>query len=192
MYENLNRNDLTQLFMNTVVRYNKEPVFIHGITEDNLLNTRKVVDGKLFKVLSPTDKKFDFTPVSLGLVNQGLSTFLFERIPMRAYRVGLSRENSKLKAVHRDWDEGDMRKLETLQAYGLYDCILNKYPTVKEALDQMAESKIHSRAIDRVFSIDRNHIICHRGVSVGMVNSENGQPIFHPPKSYLKLLWREE
>lgn len=187
MYEQLNRADLDMMFKGSIVVYNKTPVLITGVDEDNNLNLSRLTSiNKKVKSANPDDPKFDFTPVKLGMCNVGNSTVFVERMPMRAYKIGVCKETLK---VH-DFKSSRMEDLDKIMSFrdltSLKETILDEYPSLEWSLANVGKEGRIASAFTRWFAIDKAHRLYHKNKEVGMINADNAKPVFFPHKSYLK------
>lgn len=188
MYDEISNEDKNQLFAESIVFYDKEPVYIRQVDRD-FYRTSLVKTPEYTKIKSFDDPLFDFTPPSLGFCDLFGSSCFFSRTAKRQYKIGLSSTNvKKLFCV-----ETKNRIPNTIFFPELRNTLLNLYPSVEESLSKLNkdESTLLCTSISREFAVSKDHLLYHCTTQIGMINSENGKPLFQKSKSYLAPLFEE-
>jgi hypothetical protein len=191
MYEKISRADLEQLFYTSVIRYDGIPVYIRATAENGLVQAKEIAAEKDSVWLRITDDKFDFTPVPLGFCNIEGKALLLSRRPSRHFQVGLTSRTLVMSWVNGESDRRAEEAMKSMQHKGLRDCILNKFPSMEEALQKLKDKEHSTIAISRSFALDRDHRIYFRKNAIGLYDKESKQPVFFGTKSYMKTLWEE-
>lgn len=193
MYEDLSLDDAKQLFHRTLVRHNNRPVVIREVVGRKGNFAANLLDLSSLNMVEPVpllDKGFDFTPVSLGYVNEGLDTFYVCRQPKRAYKVGLSAENISVNGIRNtNSSVNSYENILCLNSKGLAATIQKQYPSMNEALDKLVNKQVRSIGIMPSFAIGPDFQLYFKGQSVGIIDSDNGKPVFLGNKAYLKSIW---
>jgi len=178
MFEHISIDDLVQLFKHTVFRYEGKPVYVSHIDQKKNLTLCDVNTRAPLVIRSISDKRFDFTPVPLGMVNESGNAFWVRRVPRRAWKQGLSGENIAVSRLPGAVSMAGWHEVNALQSEGLVNCILNIYPKIKEAMDSLAGvAPPRSVAISRHFAVSRNASLFFKEKKVGNVNAANGKPV---------------
>lgn len=193
MFNDANMNDLEMMFLNSVILYAGWPVRVESIgcnQDRNVLNmyVRSLATGRKRHV-DIDDKFLDFTPVQLGMVN-GMGTAVFAaRRALRRYKQGLTRDALNVFVLDLRHHTGAELRSEIREFHhkGFVSCIKGNYPSLKESLEAVTTGK-EASAFSRVFAVDSDMNLFYKTSKVGMVNSDNGNLIFQPKKSYLKTL----
>lgn len=185
MYENLERHDLQQIFNETILLYEKNPVFVRSVGEDGLLNLE--VFGTQKRISRPaTDVNFDFTPIPLGMCNCDKKAVFLSRAPKRQFKQGLSVQSliitpldgyRKGNEAEYIWDRG---------AHGtIISMVKGVYPTITEAIKAIEENVSETVAFHRYFAINGESEVFFKGKRVGMYDQKKKDFIFNKSKEYL-------
>lgn len=186
-YEEAGLDDLNTLFLQTVIRYKKQPVYVKAITNNRELVLQALENVKeKFPEISLTDSDLDFTPVPLGFANYNGNAFYLSRIPSRQYKQGLASNNLVVDCL----TEGNKtalasKELKKVCNRSISSCILGKYPSLQQALKLITEGAL-SVAFHRQFAVDEDWNILYKTESVGSVNGDTGEVWFKRTKGYLK------
>lgn len=186
MYAEASVADLRQMFDNTVVMYNKWPVFIKNINDRDEVVVKSLSTGKN-RILSFDDDRFDFTPVSLGLVNCEGSCIHVARTPIRRWKQGFSFDHAKITEL--DGVRFGMKAGQALTSYGkeLVNTIKKNYPTYNEALE-LAFSGAEAVAFNNDFAVNKEGFLFYKYKKVGLIDEDNGNIVLMRGKAYLKVL----
>jgi hypothetical protein len=185
MYKELSEEDLRAMFEGTIVRYKGDPVYIKSAI-DRMLMLTDIVTQKVVDTVEPDSKHIDFKNMPLGFFNLDTGGAAWvSRVPQRQFKVGIVTGNLNISPVSQV-----LNVVSVKEAFKqpLIDAIKGKYPSKEEAIAAVEGKKKVSRAFNRFFAIDGDLNLYHRINKVGMINSENGKPIFHASKNYLKAL----
>lgn len=152
--------DKTRRLNNTVCLYDGQPVYVVtrvGWRSDKPLGEEEVYItdlGKSCDVYDPVDWKrvsytsdsFSYEAFPLGYVNYKGSCYYLVRAPVQAQSQGLCSSNLILPSDcwHRIW-----------MSLQMADCILNKYPTLTDALKEVTTKQVDSIAFHRRFCLGR-------------------------------------
>lgn len=191
MFEDASIEDIRMMFDNTIVMYGGWPVRVLScdtVDRVHVLNTRSLSTGA-DRTVPVTHKMFDFTPVSLGMVNSDKTCLFLARRALRRYKQGLSRESMLYKNITDPTDAFlNLRDaIRGLESKFLVNCIKGRYPSLPETLE-MVNKGVESQAFNRVFAIDSEMNLYFKHNKVGMIDSDNGKIVLQPRKSYLKTL----
>lgn len=190
MYKELSIGDLTTLFKGGVFIHKKTPVFVTGVTEDHTLIISDLKTEKNRKEICPDDESLSTKPVSLGLCNENGDVFWVERGPARVYNLGLCQQNVVTHNINKGYSIDNQVKIARLRkCEGLVDCILDKYPSLENAMGLVQNKEVKAIAFHKLFAFNKDFELVFKDKKVGMVNPDNGKPIFFPGKSYLKSIW---
>lgn len=176
MYEEASVEDLVAIFSETVVLYQKKPVFISSVNADKCFNTYSLENMKeKVGVLSVTDKDFDFLPVPLGFCNHNKDALFLQRIPKRQYKQGLCKTNLKVNTITDDADGDGIKQLQGIKVRSLSHCIGGLYPTLENAISLIVKEGYRSVAFARKLAIDTDLALFYTDYKVGMVDETTGK-----------------
>lgn len=155
--EYLNRNDIAMRLEGTFVFYKKVPYYVtlpENNIEDNAgawkyINLSPVQNprGKKIKV-DHTDPLLDTSAPTLGFMNWDSKAYYAYRKPVRKQWQGL---NSRAMGFAPMAPEGQWWFSEAFE-----HMLLNKYPTVQEAIRQVEDLEVKSAAFDRRLAVEKN------------------------------------
>lgn len=160
--------DLRTMYHHTVCMYKNKPYYIEEVGGRYQatcfdLSTQR---SKLIEI-----NEFDFTAPQrrLGFINAKRSVIYASRIPIRRYKVGLSKENMLFETLDVGYPDGGMAMLQhckSLQSVELGDTIFNRYPTIEEAFE-LLEAGHSCVAFDRQFAMASNGKLFYKTQVVG-------------------------
>lgn len=184
MYNEQKVEDIDQLFSKSIVRYKGLPVYCFGPDAEKRLRCQFIHTKEEIKEF-PDSPDFDFKPIPLGMFNSNNSCCFLQRIPKRQYKIGLTSDS--ISGVYAEQVHADKLLLEVRKAFSLnlFNTFTGNYPSIEEVL---AKEK-GVTAFSRVFAISHDGELFYKAVKVGMINGENGKPIFTNSKKYLHKIW---
>lgn len=179
MEKYLNRNDLHMRLHGTLCLWKGEPVKVHvddspGYPETSI--TVQPLNKNKSEVIDYTSDEFTPHGIKLGYVNYEGFAYFVSRLPLRRNMQGLTTGNINVS-------HGGPKAL--LFSKSMRDCILGKYPSIKEAREKF-EGMHSSVAISRNFSIVREgsfYYLDYRAKRVGTLNRDDTFQIFDSPNS---------
>lgn len=170
--EEIELHDLRQMFQNSLVRYNTEPVMI-GHVSAGFRADCVFIGNNEEQVLDLRDEKFDFKPVNTGYVNLQGYSFFITRLPRRQWKQGLSKDNVEIKYNLPYADDGRFEKayhrVVNLDCKPLYNTIKNIYPSLAQAVESFEDNNVEI-AFDRQFCVNKNGMLFYKGSEVGKVD----------------------
>jgi hypothetical protein len=128
MWKDLNDAQMRANF--TVVRYCSCPVYITSIkvsAAGGLLACFLHLSNSEKGEAHLEDPGWDWSPVPTGFVNTGKSVFYVQRVPVRKYKHGLSKENISVTPSR-------MGLLDIFKTKQMGDTICRRYPGYEEAM----------------------------------------------------------
>lgn len=179
MYDDLQGDDVEQLFADSIILYENKPVYVTEVIGKTLKCTPLKRGAASFQIPC-YDLNIKTKGLRLGFLNffknDVPGCVFFERKPIRQYKLGLCRNNVKLSAnitgmglPPHIWPGAQGEELEKT--------ILGNYPTLQEALTILEKYKKGSRAFSRYFCIDANYTLYYRSREIGLVMEDNAKPI---------------
>lgn len=167
----------------TVVRVTKtdEPVFIHMVHGSGICTVSMLKDMTVGKTFDIHLDDLNLEPVKLGYINAAGQASYMMRIPVRRgpNNQGLRQENSTC---------ANGRRLFTQPMDAVRNCIMNKYPSYKKALEgtRRTPNKLPKCiAFSRHWAICDNDLFYKNHLRVGSING-NGKPELTERFMYLK------
>lgn len=185
--------DLQTMYKDSVVMYKNKPYQIIDIGRNfiarcfNLL-TQRVEEHEINEI------EFTAPARRLGLINSPAGVFYAHRVPIRRYKVGLTRDNTSIQSIDIAYGanaNAHLRRCQDLTAPELADCIFNKYPSFIDAVEKVADGVIHSIAFDRQFAVDLHGRVFYKKQHVGKLLAEPKTVYdikFSPDREYLITL----
>lgn len=155
--------DLQMRLNKSLIRYKGRPFYVNDTAGAALFGIfTDTGDGK--DVALP-DKDLDVRPVPLGYVNTPKGSVYCTRQPHRRYKQGLCADSLTF--------EGKYSPRELLTSKPLAACVMNEYPSFKEAHDSVKKGK-GALAFSRRFCVERDDsgvmFLQYRGSNVGWIN----------------------
>ncbi|MBW1801306.1 MAG: hypothetical protein JRJ85_11335 [Deltaproteobacteria bacterium] len=177
MYDN--QRDANLYLHNSYVKYNGNPAFVRRVDEDMVVD---IIDMVAKERKDIPIEQLDLSPFKLGyfFYKRRNRTLYIERMPIRAWRRGLTRENLRIRNSDRGFlipHNGSNDMLEILAPD--YLPINLAYARAKE---NNSEYPFH-----RMFSIDLNGLVRYKTVIVGGYGAEEGI-VLVPNYKWLKEL----
>lgn len=164
------REDLIQMFVDSVCIHKNKPYYIHSINPKHVALCTSLMDQT--RVSLPIDEESFTAPTQrLGYVNIHGGFIYTSRKPIRRYKVGISSENFQYKAGDVGFAHGMAHAkdvLKTLSSKELGNCILGKYPKFREAIESIVVGD-GGVAFDRQFAVDAAFQILYKNSVVGSV-----------------------
>lgn len=180
--------DQRQMFQNSLVLYNTNPVWIGHIGYECVADCTMIGNNEEC-ALDLRDEKFDFTPVNTGYVNlQGYSFFL-SRSTRRQWKQGLSPDNISVKYNTLYTDNGRFEnayhRVKELRCKPIFNTVKNIYPSLEQAIESF-EDNVREVAFDRQFSVNHQGFLYYKGYLVGNVNLYSHKITFNNEYKYLE------
>lgn len=191
--------EITMRLQNTIVLYDKEPVYITRIQAGgqegddgkeiarvyfrSLPFTGKDGKAEVRKYLS--SRNFDLSPFKMGYFNHKGEAHYASRAPVRQNKQGLS-DNSVSFTDYAGRNSRNMGFATMVASQGFVDMVHNKYPSFKEAGDLLGDKDTSSVAISRSFAFHIDHdldalLLRHKGVKCGIA-MKSDKALKIPPK----------
>lgn len=191
MFEAISVEDLRTLFQNTVIRYDGRLVSVHAISGGRDLTLHDIVTNDRVAIRNITDKKFDFMPLPLGMINDvNGSAYWSCRVPRRQWAQGCRTDNVKFERIGRA-GTGYSETLDFL-GQGIVDCVNNKYPGITNVVEDLFKGTTSSRAVHKLFAISGKAFeIFYKNKKVGKLNHDNGSAEFSADYQHLKYLFED-
>lgn len=181
-------HDIEQKYVGSIVMFAKKPVFIKGLYQRGKV--------KILDLLSQREDIVDFTveefkapATRLGMVNIAGGVLYAYRIPVRRYKLGFSRDNLKVDSLNVKYEGGGMEaveKIKSLTSIEFADCIMGKYPNLKQAMKLLEKQGEGAVAFDRQFAVDCRNRIWYKRAVVGGVGDKG--IVFSAGFQHLELL----
>jgi hypothetical protein len=143
--------DLKNRLHGTIIRYRGFPYFAD--IRDQTVRLNDLVNGTLFAQVEPDNPDLDISSVPLGYVNltkHKIATYV-RREPLRRYKQGVDINYVSQKALNED---GALSN-QYLMGQEIVDCIMDKYPPLKVALNMITKDGWSSVAISRCVALRR-------------------------------------
>ena len=152
----------------SVIRFEGEPVFVTNVIvpgRERMIGVgNRLSDGTCIQFDLDAEGT-DYTPVPVGYVNLDSMSLYVSRFPIRKWKQGLHRDNSRLTPN----DEFPVNDILRSKQLGL--CIKGVFPTESEVLSTLHYNKVRSRAFCRDFSVSISSLglkfLHYRGEAVG-------------------------
>lgn len=158
-------DDLIQMFDGSVCMHKNKPYLIKNINPDHVAVCTNLLTQRVEYI--PIDEENFTAPTQrLGYVNIDGGVVYVSRVPIRRYKVGLSKENTTFSVVNCNYHEGAaeaVRRLKSLSSIELGDCIMGKYPTLQQAV-KLIQKGSHAVAFDRQFALQGGSIYYKKDV----------------------------
>lgn len=188
MYEDVEYKDLVQIFAESVIRWNKTPVYVKAVNRLNELVLQELGNKKEI-ITKVSDELLDFTPVPLGMCNEGKDAFYLTRIPYRQYKQGVCKQSLRIKFISKNYDELAADKLLTMKSQGLKECINGDYPTLQNAIEKIrGDEGVKAIAFSRQFALDGDFNIFFKTERVGIYDADANQFVLSRKNTYLEGL----
>lgn len=135
-------NGVVQRINNSVIRYDNKPIYVMSVSQSSGhlcdLDIKYLLTGKN-GTCSSESKKLDTSSPPVGYVNfpKRCDTLFLERVPRRRWKAGLHQENVVITTVTGAQGSCDT---STLRSASTGKCILNDYPSFKEARDLLTKA----------------------------------------------------
>ncbi len=143
-----------------IIRVGGDPIWVDNIEHLAARSFRlqyHLLGNGRFHVIYWGDDAIDYKPVPLGYVNYRSSVMLVERLPMRQWKLGLARSNSKIQTWH---DQRCVDPGAVLDSKAMASCIMNKYPSMTKVKKDMDGKQVG--AISRDFLLRTDGKLYHR------------------------------
>jgi uncharacterized pyridoxamine 5'-phosphate oxidase family protein len=169
--DDIKPEDINQLYGSSLILYNGAPAYCAGIHDGtNVLLT--ILGEKPENTIVP----FSFDTIKaykgeIGFINSKDVAIYIERKTMRQYSVGITVANISFHYCAVDGDyvtklQGGAVWKTFLKTTGFRDCLLNKYPSLKEAFKQAKEGNTLV-AFHKKFAVYRDGQIVYKDKVVG-------------------------
>jgi hypothetical protein len=163
-------DDIRQKFEGSVVMYQKKPVLFKKVGGD--------FSCRIFDLMAQTEAQVEFDmkafqppPSRIGFVNINGSVLYAVRNAIRRYKLGISKENFNVQQLPVPYPDGRsdvyIRLVAGLERRELGEAILNKYPTLQQAIRRVSQFE-GACAFDKQFAIDHHHLVYYKTAQVGL------------------------
>jgi|694.fasta_scaffold01034_31 hypothetical protein len=184
MYENVEVGDLVTIFAESIIRFEKKPVYVSYVTDDHQLGL-STIDGGMVKI-PLSDKRLDFRPLPLGMCNCKNETVFLSRIPKRQFKQGLTVQNLIVQSLtERSPSREVVNEIFNIKGSPITDCADGRYPSVMEAIGIIRDTGRKALAFHRSFAISADHEIIHITKKVGMYDEVSNRFLFKRSMNYL-------
>lgn len=164
-------DDLRQMYKDSVVFHKNKPVYIEQIGGngdvaflDIIAQRREILPFSIKNFVTPTRR--------IGMVNIMGGVVYAYRLPVRKYKVGISGENIRVSTLDVDFPRMGRSNPRTmvagLQCIEVGEALLNKYPTLNQALKMLGEMT-YAVAFDKQFAVDKHRSIFYKTHRVGTI-----------------------
>lgn len=192
MFKGLLERDVNQIFVGSVMMYDKQPVYIlsqvvgFDVMASNL-DTSEEFELNLF---SP---QLSIRGVNTGNVNVNGVVVNFFRCPVRRWKQGLCRDNIEVVPSEKEFLSDltyrhSHRAVKDFQVELLKDTLKNEYPSFEKVLGEVGKNNVKEMAFDRQFSLDKEFRLYYKKEFVGAVNEDNGEIFLAKKREYLRSL----
>lgn len=191
MYELASADDLVQIFADTVVLYQKKPVYVNRVGADRTLRIYSLEDMKTkLGDVDVENEELDFTPVPLGFCNHDKDAFYVQRLPKRQYKQGLCKANMVVSAITGNASREGANSIVTAKVRSLAHCIEGRYPSIASAISSIVEGGCRSVAFCRTFALDENLFVYYKSDKVGVMNEDTQKVSFLRNMKHLQEVFR--
>lgn len=181
--------DIQQKYVGSIVMMEKRPVLFKQISGDYTCRVFDLMSQKEERV-EFSMKKFLPPAPRIGMVNIGGSVVYAARNAVRRFKLGLSKENLSVQVLDIHYPDGRpidyIHQVLSLERRELGEAILNKYPTLREAVRRVSQFD-GACAFDKQFAVDSHDAIFYKTNQVGVL--ERGKDIvFDKGWEHLQIL----
>lgn len=155
--------EISMRLSSTLIMYNGEPAYVYQ-TEGFVLKIKMLLGQNTLSVKAD-DPKIDLTPPRLGYANLGRRSQFIFRSPVRRYKQGCDRHNTRSR-------HGRLEG-EAFHSKEFGEMIMNIYPSFEEILNSSKNPFKQSTAFSREFSLLRSGVLNYKGQGVGEFNGES-------------------
>lgn len=165
-----NQEDARMRLLNSVVRFKDQAVTITDINAGLTVYFTYLATGNASKAAIES-RDWDWSPVPTGYVNTNRHAVYVERMPVRKWKQGLHRDNTKIRGEGQRLIDRDI-----IFSKHFAQTVKMKFPKYKDALKDVTNNKYKSRAFSLHYSLDRDEIgllwLMYRGFKVGWYAGE--------------------
>lgn len=142
----------------------------------------------------PNDK-VNMLPVPLGMMDTDEETWYVQRNPSRGWKIGLSPDNISYQLIsgRKEKNNGlvNPRIDGGFNSKFLYNCIIGKHPSYKEALKAISQGDRFSQAFSRQFAVNRGGLV-FKSIDDTVGVCEQNKPVLFDHFQYLKEVLEED
>lgn len=165
--------DLNQMLSSSVCMYKNKPYFVINVNVTYTARCFNLLTQREEHIKDCTEETFSAPTTRVGFINVKGGVVYCTRSPIRRYKVGLSAENIKFRALddlvaYPSGLRETLSFLSDLQRTEMADAIMNKYPTIEDAFVRCQEGA-SAVAFDKQFAILGNGRIVYKDTIVGRV-----------------------
>jgi hypothetical protein len=160
--------DLRTMYQGTVCMYKNKPYYIEEVG-GRYQATCFDLSTQRSKLIEINEVDFTAPQRRLGFINVKRSVVFASRIPVRRYKVGLSKENTTFECLPVGYPEGEdmtRRHLNSLKTVEMGDTIFNRYPSIEES-HALLEAGHRCVAFDRQFAMSDDGKLYYKTKVVG-------------------------
>lgn len=176
--DDIRPEDFTMMFANSIVFNKNKPIYVQAMLENNqvyytdmLTNRSYLKHFKELKIKPPA--------LRIGFVNTCGSVAYMQRIPVRKYKVGICRDNTRIQLLDGiNFPIGSMSTNARITSFcvpEIADAMLNKYPSLSDAIVNVKQSN-GACAFDHQFAVDHRYRIWYKTKIVGTVKATEDPP----------------
>lgn len=192
-----NEEQAGMYLVDSIIRYHGEPIMVCNVIGGPIkysITYKRVKDGERGIVIIP-NKFIDMTPVPLGLMNYrtrrgSLYCINGSRVPTRSWKVGLYSRNFRVKNIM----GGPVEDVSyILQSAYLYDLVMGKYPSYKEAREFAdVAGPSGAWAFSRRFAVDYRGDLRYKYLKEPVGDNRGGRPVLNDDFLYLTQALEED
>lgn len=169
--------DLQQMFDKSLCIFKNKPYYITRVGEGNTLALNLLTQREELIAIDQTNCS---APTQrLGYVNVHGGVVYCSRIPVRRYKVGLSKENFVANhAAFCEYEHGTMAavaQVSNLRGIELADCLMGRYPSLESAVERLKQGFVSAVAFDRQFAVCRQMQVYYKNNRVGKAKLKAGE-----------------
>jgi hypothetical protein len=193
--------DMAQRYLSeSVITLAGEPALIidvegRGVKDGWKVHTRLLSDPDCGRVIYLPNDDIDMNPVELGMSNyrsfDHYQAFIIQRAPVRAWKVGLARNNMRTLSLRRG-GQAPVNGRDLLLSSSLRDTVLGQYPTYEEAKALLSD-ETSSCAFSRRFAVSGDGNLYHTMATDAVgIHEGGGEPVLSNDYLYLHEVLEED
>lgn len=186
-----------------IIRLNDKPIFIRDLQEtadgarkgSRFRVTYSLVGEENNSIVFLPNIKINMMPVPLGMMDTDEETWYVQRNPSRGWKIGLNTDNISYQLISGQKNirvTGGFPRPDILfNSNFLYDCIVGRHPSYKEALKTVSQGDRFSQAFSRQFAVNRGGLV-FKSVDDTVGVCERNKPILFDHFQYLQEVLEED
>jgi hypothetical protein len=190
--DDLSVEDIRQLYVGSVCMHKGVPIYFYKVSMEHVV-TYYVLETQALKTAKFSLKDFTSPAGRLGFVNVMGGAVYVQRLPVRRFSVGLTKENLLVKTVRGcRYPEGENASIERIKGRNtpeLHYTMMGVFPSMEEAYNEAVDVR-GCVAFDRQFCINCDTGVYYKTQFVGVYGDKKIN--FEPQHKYLELLLGNE